>query len=144
MTTCVAKKFARYLRHIRAVSALEYAILVGIIALVISAAIVTLSGNITPVVKAVVGQDRDGNSYAGCEIVRTEFPWTRPAVLRLKEEAMTTCVAKKFARYLRNTRAVSALEYAIVVGITVVVVFAAYETFHEMISRRRLLHLPGH
>ena len=53
MTTCVAKKFARYLRNSRAVSALEYAILVGIIALVISAAIVTLSGNITPVVKAV-------------------------------------------------------------------------------------------
>ena len=44
---------------------------------------------------------------------------------------MTTCVAKKFARYLRNTRAVSALEYAIVVGITVVVVFAAYATFLE-------------
>ena len=42
---------------------------------------------------------------------------------------MTTCVAKKFARYLRNTRAVSALEYAIVVGISVVAVFAAYETF---------------
>ena len=42
---------------------------------------------------------------------------------------MTTCVAKKFVGYLRNTRAVSALEYAIVVGITVVVVFAAYATF---------------
>lgn len=42
---------------------------------------------------------------------------------------MTTCVAKKVVRYLRSTRAVSALEYAIVVGITVVVVFAAYATF---------------
>ena len=44
---------------------------------------------------------------------------------------MTTCVAKKFARYLRNTRAVSALEYAILVGIAVVVIFAAYETFRS-------------
>ena len=46
---------------------------------------------------------------------------------------MTTCVAKKFARYLRNTRAVSALEYAILVGIAAVVVFAAYETFRDNI-----------
>ena len=38
---------------------------------------------------------------------------------------------KHLARYLRNTRAVSALEYAIVVGITVVVIFAAYETFRN-------------
>ena len=53
MTTCVAKKFVRYLRNARGVSALEYAILVGIIALAISAALVTLSGNITPVVTAV-------------------------------------------------------------------------------------------
>ena len=49
--------------------------------------------------------------------------------LGTKEEAMTPSVAKKFARYLRNTRAVAALEYAIVVGIGVVAVFAAYETF---------------
>ena len=47
------KKFAHYLRNTKAVSALEYAILVGIIAIVISAAIVTLSSNITPVVTAV-------------------------------------------------------------------------------------------
>ena len=53
VTTDAVKKLAHYLRHTRAVSALEYAILVGIIAIVISAAIVTLSGNITPVVKAV-------------------------------------------------------------------------------------------
>ena len=31
--------------------------------------------------------------------------------------------------YLRHTRAVSALEYAIVVGVSAVVVSAAYETF---------------
>ena len=47
----------------------------------------------------------------------------------LKEEAMTPCIAKKFACYLRNTCAVSALEYAIVVGVSAVVVSAAYETF---------------
>ena len=40
-----------------------------------------------------------------------------------------TQYTKKFVGYLRSTRAVSALEYAIVVGITVVVVFAAYATF---------------
>ena len=49
---------------------------------------------------------------------------------------MTTCVAKKFACYLRHTRAVSALEYAILVGISVVVIFAAWETFKSEIRER--------
>lgn len=40
----------------------------------------------------------------------------------------------KFVRYLRNTRAVSALEYAIVVGVSAVVLFAAYETFRGNIK----------
>ena len=49
MTTITrhTKGFVRYLRNNRAVSALEYAILVGIIAVAISAALVTFSGNIT-------------------------------------------------------------------------------------------------
>ncbi len=49
MTTITryTKGFVRYLRTNRAVSALEYAILVGIIAVAISAALVTFSGNIT-------------------------------------------------------------------------------------------------
>lgn len=38
---------------------------------------------------------------------------------------------QKFARYLRSTRAVSALEYAIVVGIAVVAVVGAYEAFRS-------------
>ena len=37
----------KYVRSTRAVSALEYAILVGVIAVAISAALVTFSGNIT-------------------------------------------------------------------------------------------------
>lgn len=44
---------------------------------------------------------------------------------------MTTYIAKKFACYLRNTHAVSALEYALLVGISAVVVFAAFETFRS-------------
>ena len=48
MTTIAryTKKFARYLRNTRAVSALEYAILVGVIAVAIAAALTTFSGNI--------------------------------------------------------------------------------------------------
>ena len=47
MTTITryTKGFVRYLRNNRAVSALEYAILVGIIAVAISAALVTFSDN---------------------------------------------------------------------------------------------------
>ena len=40
------KKFARYLRHTRAVSALEYAILVGVIAVAVAAALVTFSNDV--------------------------------------------------------------------------------------------------
>ena len=49
MTTITryTKKFAHYLRNTRAVSALEYAILVGVIAVAISAALVTFGGTIT-------------------------------------------------------------------------------------------------
>lgn len=47
---------------------------------------------------------------------------------------MVTGGAKKLAFYLRHTRAVSALEYAIVVGIAAVALFAAYETFRSDIK----------
>ena len=53
MTTYAAKKLVCYLRHTRAASALEYAILMGIMTLVISAALVTFSGNITPVLQTI-------------------------------------------------------------------------------------------
>lgn len=51
--TCYTKQFAHYLRHTRAVSALEYAMLIGVIAVAISAALVTFSGNITPVLTSI-------------------------------------------------------------------------------------------
>ena len=51
MTTGVAKKLTRYLRHTSAVSALEYAMLVGIIAVVIATAIVAFSGNLGPAIE---------------------------------------------------------------------------------------------
>ena len=55
MTTITryTKDFVRYLRNNHAVSALEYAILVGIIAVAISAALVTFSGNITTAMNAI-------------------------------------------------------------------------------------------
>ena len=48
MTTITryTKGFVRYLRNNHAVSALEYAILIGIIAVAVAAAITTLSGGI--------------------------------------------------------------------------------------------------
>lgn len=62
MTTDTAN---RYLRNTRAVSALEYAILVGIIAVVISAALVTFSGNLTPVLKNVGDKVKAANVVSG-------------------------------------------------------------------------------
>ena len=52
-TTGHTKGFIRYLRTNRAVSALEYAILIGIIAVVTSAAIVAFAPNITKAINAV-------------------------------------------------------------------------------------------
>ena len=53
MITQYTKKFVRYLRNNKAVSALEYAILIGIIAVAISAALVTFSSEVTKAVKGV-------------------------------------------------------------------------------------------
>ena len=55
MTTITryTKGFVRYLRNNHAVSALEYAILVGIIAVALSAALVTFSGNIKTAIGTV-------------------------------------------------------------------------------------------
>ena len=58
MTTITryTKKFAHYLRNIRAVSALEYAILVGVIAIAISAALVTFGDNIETALTNIGGK----------------------------------------------------------------------------------------
>ena len=55
MTTITryTKGFVRYLRNNHAVSALEYAILVGIIAVALSAALVTFSGKMTTAMKTI-------------------------------------------------------------------------------------------
>lgn len=47
---------------------------------------------------------------------------------------MTTQYTKKFTRYLRNTKAVSALEYAILVGVIAVAIAAALATFGQSLS----------
>ena len=51
--TRYTKKFVHYLRNNRAVSALEYAILIGIIAVAISAALTTFQGNLTTALDAI-------------------------------------------------------------------------------------------
>ena len=55
MTTITryTKKVNRYLRNTCGVSALEYAILVGVVAIAISAALVTFGTNLTTAVKAI-------------------------------------------------------------------------------------------
>ena len=51
MLTRYTKKFIHYLRTNRAVSALEYAILVGVITVAMAAAMATFSDNITTALK---------------------------------------------------------------------------------------------
>ena len=47
------KKFIHYLRHTRAVSALEYAIMVGIITVAMAAAITAFTGNLETALKSI-------------------------------------------------------------------------------------------
>ena len=54
--TPYAQKVAHYLRHNRAVSSLEYAILVGVIAVVMAAALVAFGGNITTALANIGGK----------------------------------------------------------------------------------------
>ena len=57
MTTLVryTRKFAHYLRHNRAVSALEYAILVGAIAVAMAGALATFSTQLTTALSNIGG-----------------------------------------------------------------------------------------
>ena len=50
------KRAVRYLRDTRAVSALEYAIVVGVIATVVAAALVTFGGKIKDAIEVVGGE----------------------------------------------------------------------------------------
>ena len=52
-TKHLSRRFRRFLRANEAVSALEYAILVGVIATVIAAAMVTFGGKITAALTAI-------------------------------------------------------------------------------------------
>ena len=56
MLTFGVKKVVRYLRNIRAVSALEYAVVVGIVATGLSAAYVTFKSSIGEAVAALARQ----------------------------------------------------------------------------------------
>ena len=57
--TRYTKKFVRYLRNTKAVSALEYAILLGIIAVAIAAVLATLGDDIETGVGAIGDQVAD-------------------------------------------------------------------------------------
>ena len=58
MTTITryTKQFVHYLRNNKAVSALEYAILVGVIAVALSAALITFGDNITTAITNIGGK----------------------------------------------------------------------------------------
>lgn len=49
----VSRRFRRFLRATEAVSALEYAILVGVVTVAIGAAVATFSGNIQTVIEGI-------------------------------------------------------------------------------------------
>ena len=66
MTTLTryTRQFVRYLRKSNAVSALEYAILVGIISVALGAALITFGGNITTAISNI-GSDIGSTTGAG-------------------------------------------------------------------------------
>ncbi len=60
-----AKQFVQYVRNNRAVSALEYAILIGIIAVAITAALSTLGDDMETAIEAVSGNVKTGGDNVG-------------------------------------------------------------------------------
>ena len=65
--------FRRFLRANEAVSALEYAILVGVIAVAVGAAIFTFGGNIKTAIKNI-GDDIDATTGAGTPQTQAATP----------------------------------------------------------------------
>ncbi len=67
MTTITryTRQFVRYLRNNKAVSALEYAILIGIIAVAVTAALVTFGGDVTTAIEAVGDKVETGGANVG-------------------------------------------------------------------------------
>ena len=59
-----SRRLRRFLRANKAVSALEYAILVGVIAVAVAAALVAFGGKISDTI-ADIGTDIDGTTTAG-------------------------------------------------------------------------------
>ena len=55
MLTQYTKKFVRYLRNSKAISALEYAILLGVISVALVAALGAFSNSITNTINAIAG-----------------------------------------------------------------------------------------
>lgn len=60
-----AKQFVQYVRNNRAVSALEYAILIGIIAVTITAALTTFSSDMKTAIEAVGDKVETGGTNVG-------------------------------------------------------------------------------
>ena len=67
MITQYTKKFVRYLRNNKAVSALEYAILIGVIAVAVAAVLVTLGDNITTAIETI-GTEVEGTAVGDIEL----------------------------------------------------------------------------
>ena len=59
------KKFVRYLRATRAVSALEYAILIGVIAVAMSVALMAFSDSMSKALKEIGDKVKDVNVDSG-------------------------------------------------------------------------------
>ena len=66
-----SRRFRGFLRADKAVSALEYAILVGVIAVAIGAALVTFSGQIESVMTTIGGNVANINTPAGTTLGAT-------------------------------------------------------------------------
>lgn len=61
MKSLVARRFRRFLETTRGVSAIEYALLVGLVAVAVGAALVTFSGDIQTAIANIGGQVDDIN-----------------------------------------------------------------------------------
>ena len=141
MKTMVAKptkhrsrRFRRFIRANEAVSALEYAVLVGVVVVGIGAALGTFTNQIKDGPPSCGRQDRK-HKWAQLVRRRTQAGDETAATSKRRGHCMTIKeIVRRLRRFPSSDKAVSALEYAVLVGVVVVGISAALGAFQNQIK----------
>ena len=130
------RRVRRFLRFDEGVSALEYALVVGIVATGLAAVLVVFEGELTDAITAIGKAVDNWNLTTGVDRLASAVT-SRGIAHSAGFPMMKTAIKHKWRRvrrFLRSDEAVSALEYAFVVGIIATGTAVALATFENEIT----------